>query len=143
MCNSWTSSRNVLCYVDFKVKEVRKMEVILSLTILIAGILIGYSIETKEKLRMISVVERNKETNKELRQEVELKDLVIYNLKKEILEVKNSLLQVLKETDNILNQNTYDRLDLVRSNTSKYLKEQIDILEEDIKIELSDDCNQQ
>ena len=119
------------------------MEVILSLTILIAGILIGYSIETKEKLRMISVVERNKETNKELRQEVELKDLVIYNLKKEILEVKNSLLQVLKETDNILNQNTYDRLDLVRSNTSKYLKEQIDILEEDIKIELSDECNQQ
>lgn len=119
------------------------MEIVLSLTILIAGILIGYLIGTKEKLRMISVVERNKETNKELRQEVELKDLVIYNLKKETLEVKSSLLQVLKETDNILNQNTYDRLDLVRSNTSKYLKEQVDILEKDIKIELSDDCNQQ
>lgn len=119
------------------------MEIVFSLGVLLVGIIIGYSIETKEKLRMISVVERNKETNKELRQEVELKDLVIYNLKKEILEAKNSLLQVLKETDNILNQNTYDRLDLVRSNTSKYLKEQIDILEKDIKIELSDDCNQQ
>lgn len=119
------------------------MEIVFSLGVLLVGIIIGYSIETKEKLRMISVAERYKEANRELRQEVELKDLVIYNLKKEILEVKNSLLQVLKETDNILNQNTYDRLDLVRSNASKYLKEQVDILEKDIKIELSDDDNQQ
>ncbi len=119
------------------------MEIVLSLVILIAGILIGYSIGTKEKLRQINITERYKESNKELRQEVEFKDLVIYKLKKETLEVKNSLLQVLKETDNILNQNTYDRLDLVRSNTSEYLKEQIDILDKDIKIELSDDWNQQ
>lgn len=119
------------------------MEIILSLAVLATGITIGYLVGTKEKLRQINITERYKDSNSELRQEVELKDLVIYNLKKETLEVKNSLLQVLKEADNILNQNTYDRLDLVRSNTSKYLKEQVDILEKDIKIELSDDCNQQ
>lgn len=115
------------------------MEIVFSLAILIAGIAIGNFIGTREKLKLITDKERYKESNKELRQQVESKEIIIYNLKRENLEVKKSLLQVLKKAENTLNQNDYERLDLVRSNTSGYLKEQIDILEEDIKIELATD----
>lgn len=123
--------------------EVRDMEIVLSLAVLAIGIAIGYSIGTKERLNLITDKEKYKESNKDLRQEAEDKELIIYRLKNEILEVKKSLLQVLKEAHDTLNQNNYDRLDLIRSNTSEYLKEQIDILDKDIKIELSDDANQQ
>lgn len=111
------------------------MEIVLSLLILLVGIAIG----TKERLNLITDKERYKESNKDLRQEAEDKGLIIFRLKNENLDIRQSLLQVLKEADNKLNQNNYDRLDLIRNNTSEYLKKQIDILEKDIKIELATD----
>lgn len=78
-----------------------------------------------------------KAKNKRLKERLDIANMTINLLEKQSLATRQSLLQVLKDADKKLNSNSYNNEKVVIRTTSDFLKNEIDILEKDIKIELS------
>lgn len=78
-----------------------------------------------------------KAKNKRLKEKLDIANMTINLLEKQSLATRQSLLQVLKDADKKLNSNSYNNEKVVIRTTSDFLKNEIDILEKDIKIELS------